>query len=384
MPEYRLVGPMSVGGVAGSCILLCMSRKAPQLIVCTGGGTAGHVLPLLPVIDQLKARGYEVLYIGSRDGPERELVGRQGIAFVAIPADKLRRYASWRTLAMPFNVLRGIWAAVRLLHRRRPDLVLSKGGFVAVPVVIAAAALRVPIVAHESDVSPGLTNRITRPLARKLCVTLSPEVTGRPLHAKEVVTGLPVRARFFCAEPRLAEAEFRLEPAVPLIVAFGGSSGSSAINQVVRAALSRLTGRFQMVHICGRGQVQTDLESGRYRQVESVAEGMPDLLARADVIVSRAGMTTLYEILTLRKSAVVIPLPLAASRGDQIENAALLQPLGLLGVLEQERLTAETLIAAIHEAFDAREARRAAIERMHFVDGTQGVVRVVEEVLSSR
>ncbi len=352
-------------------------------IVCTGGGTAGHVIPALPVIERLQAAGKQIFYLGSETGPERDLIQGQGVDFFSIPADKLRRYASWRTLVMPFNVLRGFAQSLKLLHELQPDLVFSKGGYVAVPVVAAAAVLRIPMVAHESDASPGLTTQLTRPLARRICITLPPEISGRPLRPKEVVTGLPLRRRFLAPEPSRAEAEFRLDARRPLLVAFGGSLGSTVINSYVRAMASQLIQTFQVVHVCGKDQVVPDLETDRYRQVESVGEAMPDLLARADVVVSRAGMTTLYEILTLKKSAVVIPLPLSASRGDQIENARLLNALGVISVLAQEQLSVEALYAAILDAYSKRTARAVAIEQLQIVEGTGRVVEVLEEVLAT-
>lgn len=363
-----------------------MTYGKSKRIVLTGGGSSGHVVPSLPVGDALAAEGYEIHYIGSATGPEKDIVASRPWPFHAIASDKLRRYLSAQNLAIPFNVAKGFVGAYRTLARLSPAAVFSKGGYVAVPVVLAAWLLRIPIVAHESDLSPGLANRLSLPFCRKLCTTFPARYLKRPNSRKTVFTGLPLRPEFFDASALRADAAFNLDPVRPLLVIFGGSSGSVAINAAVREALPQLLEHYQIVNLVGRGNIDESL-TGRvgYQQFEYIHEGMADLLARADLVVSRSGMTTVVELIASRKTAVLIPLPLGASRGDQIENAELVEQLGLFQVLDQAQLTPAALLARIEAAAASANhpARLAAFDSLAIPVTADPIVDVIRSEIQS-
>ena len=318
----------------------------------TGGGTAGHVTPNLALLPALRARGFEPVYVGSRDGIERRLASEAGLAYHAVRTGKLRRYRSLQNLVDPFRILLGTLEAILLLRRLAPAVVFSKGGFVGVPVVVGAWVNRIPVVVHESDLTPGLANRLSFPFARRICLAF--RETASRLAGREVVyTGTPVRASLLAGERARGLARFRLDPARRTVLVFGGSQGARAINEAVRAALPSLPRELQVLHVCGAGNVEPALE-GRddYRQYEYLDSDFGDAFACADVVVSRAGANSLAELLALRKPAVVIPLPRSASRGDQIDNARLFADKGYGLVLDQEGLDPASLLAAIGSALD--------------------------------
>lgn len=367
--------------------VMTLPAAAAPRIVLTGGGSSGHVVPTLPIGDMLEARGYEIHYIGSADGPEKGILQSRAWPFHVVSVDKLRRYGTVKNLAIPLNLIRGLLGARKTLKAIGPKVVFSKGGYVAVPVTVAAWSLGIPIVAHESDLSPGLANRISLPLCRKLCTTFPARYLKSAHPEKQVFTGLPLRAEFFAADPKRAETLFGLTGDKPVLMVFGGSSGSVAINTALRGCLNALTERFQVVHLAGKGNLDPTLD-GRagYTQLEYIHDGMGDLLARADVVVSRAGMTSVVELIAMRKAAVLIPLPLSASRGDQIENAELVGGLGLFEVLPQADLAAETLSARIEAALARSPApdRMAAFDALAIPVTADAVVEVIEGVVKGR
>ncbi len=341
------------------------------LVVLTGGGTAGHVLPNLVLADALRARGLRLAYIGSPRGVEAQLVAEAGVAFHGIPAGKLRRYFSLANVTDVFRVLAGIVAAWRVLGRLAPQVVFSKGGFVAFPVVLAAWLRRIPVIAHESDVTPGLANRLSYPFVREVLVTFRESVSRVGAERARHV-GLPLRPSVMhgdgAAGARLAGFDARDER--PVVLVMGGSLGSEAINAAIRDALDVLLARWRIVHLTGRDRLREDLVRPGYAQFEFVNAQLGDLLALADMVIARAGATSLYELLALRKPHLLIPLPLTASRGDQLANAALFEGLGCSRVLTEDALSADTLVTAL-DALHAERARRvAAMARYDVGDAT--------------
>lgn len=358
-----------------------MTPGKPTRLVLTGGGSSGHVLPSVPVGHALAAEGYEIHYIGSATGPEKGIVATQRWPFHAIASAKLRRYRSAQNLAIPFNLAKGFFVAYWLLARLRPAAVFSKGGYVALPVVIAAWLLRIPVIAHESDLSSGLANRLSLPFCRKLCTTFPSQHLTQPNQRKMVFTGLPLRQEFFAASAGAANARFNLDSSKALIFIFGGSSGSKTINTVVCELLPSLLIRYQVVHLVGRGNINNALVgTPGYQQFEYIHDGMADLLARADLVVSRSGMTTVVELITSRKAGVLIPLPLGASRGDQIENADLVGRLGLFEVLDQAHLTPTALLAKIDAAAAGADdpTRLAAFDALAIPVIPEPIVEVIK------
>jgi len=349
----------------------------PRHVLFTGGGSAGHVVPNLPLMAHFAAGGSTISYVGSKDGPEANLVASFGVAFHAIRSGKLRRYWSWRNVADVWWIAVGLVQAFVLMRRLRPSVVFSKGGYVAFPVVVAAWAWRVPVIAHESDLTPGLANRLSLPFVAAVCTTFA--VTAFPARGKPVVhTGTPLRPDLVRGDAERARAIFELPRDRPLVVVFGGSLGADALNRVVREALDRLLAFATIVHVCGPGRTDASF-AGRpgYRQFEFVGAEWGDLLAAADVVVARAGANSLYELVALRKPHLLVPLPRSASRGDQISNAAYAVEHGWSRVIAEEDLDAVRLDAAVREIYADRARVAALLGGAGLGDGTRAVADVI-------
>jgi UDP-N-acetylglucosamine--N-acetylmuramyl-(pentapeptide) pyrophosphoryl-undecaprenol N-acetylglucosamine transferase len=360
-------------------------RGAPHLLL-VGGGSAGHVIPSIPLIDHFRARGWSLSYVGSADGPEHGLIAPLGVPFHVISVGKLRRYFSLQNLTDLFRTGAGVWQAWRLLQRLRPDVVFSKGGYVSVPVVMAAWLRGIPVVAHESDLTPGLANRLAMPFVSALCTNFPGTRVGgeggRRRAPRVVRTGTPLRPALTGGDPAKGRAMCGAPPDRQLLVVVGGSLGAAAINRTVWAALPELTERFFVVHVCGRGARLPALEAvAGYRAYEFVGDGWGDILAAADLVVSRAGANALYELLALGKPHLLIPLSRAASRGDQIENAAYAEEAGLSVVLPEEDLNSTTLVDRLGQMSADLDHWRARLHASEFKDGTQAVADVIQGVL---
>lgn len=320
--------------------------------VFTGGGTAGHVLPAVPVMRALRARGAELAYVGSAGAAEADYLAGEDVPYYGVASGKLRRYFSWRNLTDAFSVLRGLWQSYWLLRRLRPDVIFSKGGFVSFPVVLAGWLRRIPVVAHESDFSPGLANRLAMPflsaLGTSFPIERPPRLRGELIHC-----GSPVRPELLDGDPARGRERAGAAADVPLVLVTGGSLGAESLNAVVRQAAPQLITWCHLVHICGPGKA-TRLDLPRYRAFEFVGEGWGDLLAAADAVVSRAGANALFELLTLGKPNLLVPLPRSASRGDQIENAAYAEQAGYSLVIAESELDADRLTDAIRDLLAER------------------------------
>ena len=323
-------------------------------IVLTGGGTAGHVTPNLALIPRLQADGWEVHYIGAANSPEQNLISQvPGVTFHCVSVGKLRRYFDLKNFSDPFRVIKGVGQATGIIHKLGPNVVFSKGGFVSVPVVYGAKLNGVPIVIHESDMTPGLANKLSAPFAKVECCTF-PEAV-KYTKGKGVHTGTPIRPEILSGSAQAGRERFGFSDHRPVLMVMGGSTGAQAINQCLRQALPRLTGNFQILHLCGRGNLNSAFTGTQnYVQVEYLNEEMADAYACADVVVSRAGANALCELLAARKPALLIPYPKSASRGDQILNAESFRARGLSHVLMQEDMTPETLARAIERLYHER------------------------------
>ena len=351
-------------------------------IVLTGGGTAGHVTPNIALLPGLKERGYKISYIGSYNGIERSLIEKQGIDYYAISSGKLRRYFDLKNFTDPFRVLNGLRQAHHLLkHDLKPDVIFSKGGFVAVPVVEAARRLHIPVICHESDMTPGLANKLSFPAATKICCNFPETLKYLPAD-KAVLTGSPIRSellqgdaakgRAFCGFPNDGK---------PVLLIIGGSLGSVAVNQAVRSILPALLETFRIIHLCGKSNLDETLK-GRdgYAQFEYISEELPDLFAAADIVISRAGANAICELLALRKCALLIPLSAAASRGDQLLNAASFEKQGFSKVLQEEELSDEVLLKTIRELYDNRQTYIEAMDKSEAGDAVGTILKLIEEV----
>ena len=357
--------------------------SAPILLL-TGGGTAGHVSPNLALLPVLRARGFQVEYVGAHDGIERELAERAGLPYHAVHVGKLRRYASVQNLLDPFRTLQGINEAQQLIRRRRPVAVFSKGGFVGVPPVVGAWLCGVPAVVHESDLSPGLANRLCFPFATRICVTFE-ETLERVPRAKGVHTGTPIRRELLAGDAAKARERWQLSAQLRTLVVFGGSQGARALNDVVRALVRADLAGWQILHVCGPGNLDPELEkSPRYRQFEYLHAEWPDALACADAVLCRGGANSLVEMVALRKLAIVVPLPALASRGDQLENARRYAERGYGLAVPQEELTPERLRTALDELSRRAPELTAALRRDAPFDSAERIADLLEEIRLKR
>ena len=350
-------------------------NEMPKVLL-TGGGTAGHVTPNIALLPFLKELGFEIEYMGSYDGIEKKLVEQTGIPYTGIDSGKLRRYLSAQNLKDPAHILHGIREARAYMKKNRPDVVFSKGGFVAVPVVLAAHRFKIPVVIHESDLTPGLANRICIPRADKICYSF-PE-TEQYLKGKGIHTGLPIRTELLNGDPVKGRDVCGFADDKPVLMVIGGSLGSLNVNKAVREALPELLKTFRIAHICGAGKMDESLKGTEgYVQFEYVNEGLNDLMAMSDVFISRAGANVICEIQALRKPNVLIPLGTDASRGDQILNARSFERRGFSSVLMEEDLTTETLLAAVMEVFEHADKYKAAMDEAETANAAEKVAGII-------
>ncbi len=353
-------------------------------IVLTGGGTAGHVTPNIALMPRLKEMGYEIYYIGSYDGIEKKLIEQMGVPYYGISSGKLRRYFDWKNFTDPFRVLKGFGEAKKLLKKLQPDVVFSKGGFVTVPVVQAAKRCHIPTIIHESDMTPGLANKLAIPAATKVCCNFPETVKYLP-EGKAVLTGSPIRQELLHGN-RLAALNFcGFTSGRPVLLVIGGSQGSVAVNTAIRNILPDLLKTFQVIHLCGKGNLDTGLEhTDGYVQFEYIQKELADLFALADVVVSRAGANAICELLALRKPNLLIPLPASASRGDQLLNARSFRQQGFSMVLEEESITSETLLSSILELYRDRDVYIQAMKQSGQSDAIAMIAGLIEEAAENK
>lgn len=354
-------------------------------IVMTGGGTAGHVTPNIALMPALRKEGFEISYIGSYDGIEKRLIEEQGVPYYGISSGKLRRYFNPKNFSDPFRVIKGYGQSIKLLKKIKPDVVFSKGGFVSVPVVLAAKFCRIPAIIHESDITPGLANKLAIPGAVKVCCNF-PETLNYLPKEKAVLTGSPIRqellkgsadaGRTYCKFPEASKS---------VILIIGGSSGSRAINNTVRELLPQLLPDYNVIHLCGKGNLDTSLtQTAGYLQLEYANQELADLFALSDLVISRAGANAICELLALHKPNILIPLSANASRGDQILNANSFQAQGFSYVLEEENLSPETLRSAITHVIAEKESYISAMKNSQTRDSIETIVNLILDASNTR
>ena len=350
-------------------------------IVMTGGGTAGHVTPNIALIPSLREAGYEISYIGSYEGIEKRLIEEQNIPYYGISSGKLRRYFDPKNFTDPFKVVKGLAQAVSLLKKIKPDIVFSKGGFVSVPVVLAAKICHIPAIIHESDITPGLANKIAILGATKVCCNF-PETLKYLPKEKAVFTGSPIRQELLSGNADAALTFCKLpEKSKPVLLIIGGSTGSKVINTIVRASLPTLLKNYLVIHLCGKNNLDASLEGmAGYVQLEYAGKELADLFALSDIVISRAGANAIFELLALRKPNILIPLSAAASRGDQILNANSFKNSGYSYVLEEEKLSMETLQNAIAEVDGKKNTYISAMEQSQSQDSIRIICNLIETI----
>ena len=349
-------------------------------IVLTGGGTLGHVTPHLALIPHLQNAGYEIHYIGTENGMEApKMRAVPGVVYHAVKSGKLRRYHSWQNFTDPFRVIAGACQSAHLMRKIKPNVVFSKGGFVAVPVVFGAWLHRIPVLCHESDLTPGLANKLCRPFAKRFATTF-PEC-AEALGSKAEMTGTPLRPGLFLGSREKGLAFLGFDGKKPVLLMMGGSSGAQSVNGCLRQALPHLTNQFDIAHICGNGNLDPGLDgTPGYRQIEFLDTELPDVFACTDLVLSRAGANALCEFQALGRPMLLIPYPKGASRGDQILNAKSLEKRGLCHVLMQEDMNPATLSDAIRATWDDRDVLTGALKKAPPADGTKRILEMIEEI----
>jgi UDP-N-acetylglucosamine--N-acetylmuramyl-(pentapeptide) pyrophosphoryl-undecaprenol N-acetylglucosamine transferase len=346
--------------------------KNSKTILFTGGGSAGHVTPNLALIKKFLTEGWQVVYVGSINGIEKEIIAKTAVPYYGILSGKLRRYFSWQNFIDPFKVIAGFFQAFFLCRQLKPAVVFSKGGFVAFPVVFAAWLNRIPVVAHESDLTPGLANRLSFPFAKVICLTFPESKKYFKNQKKWVVTGTPLREELFLGDANKGRALCRFSAAKKIILVYGGGLGANAINKAVRDLLPKLLVDYQVVHLCGKGKLDSHFDNlSGYIQFEYLHDELPDVMACADLVISRAGANSLYELLALQKLHILIPLSTAGSRGDQIDNAKYFASLGLSQVIFEEELTPEKLLEKIHWLADHQAVVAQALQQFKLPNSVQ-------------
>lgn len=349
-------------------------------IVLTGGGTAGHVTPNIALLPSLQEAGYEITYVGSYDGIEKRLIADFDIPYVGISTGKFRRYLDPKNFTDPFRVAKGFLQAKKFLKEYQPDVLFSKGGFVSVPVVRAAASLHIPCIIHESDMTPGLANKLCIPVASKVCCNF-PETLKLLPEDKAVLTGSPIRSELSRGDKVAGLNMCGFTANKPVIMVIGGSLGAANVNKAVREALPGLLEDFQVVHLCGKDKMDNLLlTTPGYKQFEYIKAELKDLFAMADLVISRAGANAICELLSLKKPNILIPLPAASSRGDQLLNAQSFEAQGFSIVINEDDLTTNLLIDKVHELYFNRQTYMNTMSNSTQLDSIKTIMKLIEDI----
>lgn len=349
-------------------------------IIMTGGGSAGHVTPNIALMPKLRELGFEIKYIGSKNGIEKEIIGKEGLPYFQISSGKVRRYFDFKNFTDPFKVVKGVGDALRILGKEKPDVVFSKGGFVTVPVIIAASMKKIPVVSHESDFTPGLANKLAAPFCDKLCVTF-PESLKHVKGDNGILTGTPIREELLKGNAEKGEVFCKFKKKKPVLLIIGGSLGSKVINDSIRENLDNLLIGFNIIHLCGKNNLDQNLQGREgYLQFEYISDELPDLMAYTDFVVSRAGANAIFELLALKKPHILIPLSAKASRGDQVLNAKSFKKSGYSMVIEEEELNKDLLESKLKELY---RNKNLYIDNMAKGGQGNGIDNIIKVIMDS-
>ncbi|MEW9501806.1 undecaprenyldiphospho-muramoylpentapeptide beta-N-acetylglucosaminyltransferase [Jeotgalibacillus marinus] len=346
-------------------------------ILFTGGGSAGHVSVNVALIPRFKEEGWTISYIGSHNGIEKDMIKKQfpNVPYHGISSGKLRRYFSMKNFTDPLRVLTGVMQAFRVIKKENPDVIFSKGGFVSVPVMFAAKMAKVPVAIHESDVTPGLANKLAVPFATKIYTTFKETLQHMPAD-RSTCAGAIIRKDLFLGKRVKGEELTGLQPSKPILLIMGGSLGANAVNKIVRDSLDELLENFSVIHLCGKGNLSPDAPEG-YVQYEFVTDELPHILAMTDLVVSRAGSNSIFEFLALKKPMLLIPLPRESSRGDQILNAKSFVQQGFALTLDEKDLTQESFVTTIRQL---RDQHWTMVEKMEKAPPSYTIDQMVDEI----
>lgn len=347
-----------------------------KTIVFTGGGSAGHVTPNIGIMKELDPKKWDMKYIGSKKGIEKELIEKLGIPYYGISSGKLRRYIDFENVADAFRVLKGCIEARRILNKIKPALIFSKGGFVSVPVIIAARSLGIPAFIHESDMTPGLANKISQRFAARIFTSFEESAKFFPSQKTKVI-GSPIRNDILKGSSLQGKKFLGFDGCRPILMVMGGSLGAKKINETVRGALPQLLENYQIVHLCGKGNLEPSLEVRGYKQFEYIHDELPDILSATDIVITRGGSNAIFEFLALNIPMLIIPLSRQQSRGDQILNAKSFTEKGYAVTLEEEELTTESLVSNLQEIQQSKEKIKNAMKNSGQGSGLQTLVEEI-------
>ncbi|SDZ42692.1 UDP-N-acetylglucosamine--N-acetylmuramyl-(pentapeptide) pyrophosphoryl-undecaprenol N-acetylglucosamine transferase [Evansella caseinilytica] len=351
-----------------------------KTIVFTGGGSAGHVTPNIAIINEMDDSKWDIRYIGSKQGIEKELITKRNIPYYEISSGKLRRYLDAENVIDVFRVLKGCMEARRTLKKIKPELVFSKGGFVSVPVIIAARSLKIPILIHESDLTPGLANKISQRFATKIFTSFEETKQFFP-QEKTTVIGSPIRKEILTGDAQKGREFLGFHDGRPVLTMMGGSLGAKKINEAVRESIHELTEKYQLVHLCGKGNRDESMANlPGYKQYEYVNEELADVLAATDYVITRGGSNAIFEFLALNIPMIIVPLTKKQSRGDQILNAKSFEEKGFAIMLEEEYLTPQTLTTQLENLRQQRETMQRTMAASKQGNGLQSILEEIEKV----
>ncbi len=343
-------------------------------ILLTGGGTAGHIYPLLAVKERLEGK-YKFAYIGGQ-GMESQIIPKEkDIDFYQIPTVKLERKLTLKNFLIPIKLIKSINQSKKLLQQIKPNIIFSKGGFVAMPVVLAAAKLNIPVISHESDLSFGLANKIILKKCNVMCTAFKQTATNQP---KCIYTGQPIRKKVLQGDKRKIYAMTKFDKDKPNLVVVGGSLGANFLNEKVWKNIDKLTETFNVVHIAGKQAKDNKHTAKNYIQID-YAENIGDYLAFADIVLSRAGSGAINELLALKKPMLLIPLSKKCSRGDQIENAKLFKEQGLCDMLEEEDYDDKLFVIKLNNLIKDKEKYKKNMQKMQSFDACDKIIEQIEK-----
>lgn len=353
-------------------------------IVMTGGGTAGHVTPNIALKDELINMGYTIEYIGTENGIERKLIEKENIKYHSISAGKLRRYIDFENITDLFKIAKGFFQANAHLRNIKPDVVFSKGGFVSCPVVWAAKVNRIPVLIHESDITPGLANKLSIPFAKKICYA-TPETQRYVPKNKSLLTGIPVRKSILRGSKKKGLSLCGFSSNKPIVLIIGGSLGAKSINSAIREGLDELLLNYQICHLTGEAGFDSNYDNiSGYKQFSYLNSEMADIFQMADIVISRAGATTLFELLSLKKPNILIPLPKNVSRGDQILNANYFKKEGFSEVIEEDVLNNSVLIEYINKTLNHKDKYIAAMDKSELNNSVELITNLIKEISNKK
>lgn len=345
-------------------------------IMLTGGGTAGHVMPHLALMDSFKQNFEEIVYVGSISGMERNIIENQSkIKYFPITTTKFVRKKIFSNLLIPFKLIKAIHQSKKIIKQEKPNIIFSKGGYVSLPVVIAAKSKKVPVVAHESDLEMGLANKLSKPYVKVICTTF--EKTSENVK-KAVWTGSPMRKEMII-DKETARNMLNIETNKPILVITGGSLGSKFINEKIRSEIKEISSKFYVVHLTGKNNIDDKYKNEKdYRQIDFTME-IGTILSASDIVVSRAGSNTIFELAVMQKPMLLIPLPKGNSRGDQVENAKYFNSCGYANFVSQDQLEKDSIYKYIQQTYYDREKLISNLKKSKICSGNDKILKIILE-----